>query len=131
MFDVIIEGDGMRSSAPIFAQSNPVPRTVTQNYKLRLHEHANYQWLPILSAMDFQKLLSNITSIKIRGTYTSGGIYVTFQFHTIGHAHTVVIAPKNNSQFSMSQWVNGYCYKCALMTMVSEFYSIRSIVSVC
>ncbi len=72
--DIIIEGSsGQRISAPIFAQGNPVPRTVKEDYKFRLNEHSSYQWTPRLTSIEFMRLLSNVTAIKIRGTYSSGG----------------------------------------------------------
>lgn len=73
--DIIIEGSsGQRISAPIFAQGNPVPRTVKEDYKFRLNEHSSYQWTPRLTSVEFMRLLSNVTAIKIRGTYSSGGV---------------------------------------------------------
>lgn len=72
--DVIIEGgSGQRISAAINAQANPRPRTVKEDYKFRLNEHASYEWTPRLNSVDFMRLLSNITAIKIRGTYSSQG----------------------------------------------------------
>ena len=75
IIDVIIEGNGRQISAPIFAQGNPTPGTVKQDYRFRLNEHANYQWTPRLSANEFIQLLSNITAIRIRGTYSPRGMY--------------------------------------------------------
>ena len=39
----------------------------------RLNEHPLYQWTPTLSALEFQRLLSDLTAIKIRGTYNTDG----------------------------------------------------------
>lgn len=76
--DVIIEGRGyademMRIAVPIFAQGNPLPTREAQQYSFRLHEHPDYQWSPRLSALEFQKLLSNISAIRIRSTYVPDG----------------------------------------------------------
>ena len=73
ILDVVVEGDGFRVSAPIFAQGNPQPRTLAQDYAFLLHEHPNYQWTPTLTSMEFQKMLANITAIRIRGTYAPQG----------------------------------------------------------
>jgi len=71
--DIVLEGDGLRVSVPIVAQGNQVPRTINQEYKFRLNEHPSYQWSPRLSSADFVRLLSNVTQLKIRGTYTPQG----------------------------------------------------------
>lgn len=43
-------------------------------YKFRLHEHPDYGWQPRLSARNFISLLTNLTAIKIRGTYSPMGV---------------------------------------------------------
>ena len=45
-----------------------------QEYKFRLHENPEFGWNPSMSAIDFMNALSNITAIKIRGSYSSQGI---------------------------------------------------------
>lgn len=42
-------------------------------YKFRLHENPDYGWQPRLSSRDFFSVLSNLTAIKIRGTYSDRG----------------------------------------------------------
>ncbi|XP_015116033.1 laminin subunit gamma-1 [Diachasma alloeum] len=72
--DVVLEGgNGEQITQPIFGQQNRLPSITPQTYKFRLHEHPNYGWQPRLSARDFMSILSNLTSIKIRGTYTHQG----------------------------------------------------------
>lgn len=72
--DIVLEGgNGQMVSLPIYAQKNPVPKATEQEYRFRLHEHADYEWQPHLQAEDFITLLSNLTAIKIRGTYNSDG----------------------------------------------------------
>lgn len=44
-----------------------------QEHRFKLHEHANYGWQPRLSSRAFMSILSNLTAIKIRGTYTHQG----------------------------------------------------------
>ena len=45
-----------------------------QVYKFRLHENPEFGWNPSMNAIDFMNVLSNITAIKIRGSYSSQGI---------------------------------------------------------
>ena len=44
-----------------------------QDYKFRLHEDPQFGWKPKLSAKDFMAVLSNITAIKIRGSFVPQG----------------------------------------------------------
>lgn len=72
--DLVIEGNSYKITAPIYAQGNKMPNAQAQDYAFRLNEHSNYQWTPKLTTMEFIRMLSNITAIKLRGTYTSNGI---------------------------------------------------------
>lgn len=71
--DIVLEGAGLVISQPIFGQGNPLPNTRAQNYKFRLHEDVKYGWAPRLSTKDFISVLSNLTALKIRVTYTPSG----------------------------------------------------------
>ncbi|BFZ20658.1 hypothetical protein BsWGS_23697 [Bradybaena similaris] len=72
--DIILEGSGQSISTHIFAQSNPVPDITDKSFAFRLHENPQYQWAPRIKATDFISVLSNLTSIKIRGTYNDMGV---------------------------------------------------------
>lgn len=72
--DVILEGAGLRVSRPIFGQRNALPSIQNQDYSFRLHEHPDFGWNPRLPSRDFMSILSNLTAIKIRGTFTSRGV---------------------------------------------------------
>uniref|UniRef100_A0A8C9VFY3 Laminin subunit gamma-1 n=1 Tax=Scleropages formosus TaxID=113540 RepID=A0A8C9VFY3_SCLFO len=75
--DVVLEGAGLRIAVPLIAQGNAYPGENTQTYvfryedvsvvNCRLHDATDYPWRPTLSHSDFQKLLHNLTAIKIRG----------------------------------------------------------------
>ncbi|XP_033223143.1 laminin subunit gamma-1 isoform X2 [Belonocnema kinseyi] len=72
--DLILEGgNGEQITQPIFGQDNRLPTVTPQEFRFKLHEHADYGWQPRFSARDFISILSNLTAIKIRGTYTHRG----------------------------------------------------------
>ncbi|XP_043463177.1 laminin subunit gamma-1 [Leptopilina heterotoma] len=72
--DIVIEsGNGEQITQPIFGQDNRLPTITAQEYKFKLHEHPDYGWQPRLSSRNFISILSNLTIIKIRGTYTHQG----------------------------------------------------------
>ena len=75
--DVIIIGGGQarptKISLNITAQNNELPTDQMQMYNFRLHQDPKFGWTPELSHLDFMSLLSNITAIRIRGTYVSQG----------------------------------------------------------
>ncbi|XP_062849994.1 laminin subunit gamma-1 [Trichomycterus rosablanca] len=68
--DMLLEGAGQRIAVPLIAQGNAYPGEQMQSFVFRLHHTSDYPWRPELSHSDFQKLLHNLTSIKIRGTYS-------------------------------------------------------------
>ncbi|GFG33810.1 hypothetical protein Cfor_03510 [Coptotermes formosanus] len=72
--DIVLEGSGLSITQAIFGQRNPLPSTVTHEYKFRLHEHPQYGWQPRLSARDFMSVLANLTAVHIRATYTPQGV---------------------------------------------------------
>ncbi|KAF7284662.1 hypothetical protein GWI33_021846 [Rhynchophorus ferrugineus] len=69
--DVILEGNGRRIVTGIIGHD--LPDIKPQTYVFRLHENPYYNWQPRLHSRDFISLLTNLTSIKIRGTYSSPG----------------------------------------------------------
>ncbi|XP_042902115.1 laminin subunit gamma-1 [Parasteatoda tepidariorum] len=72
--DVILEGAGLRVSVPITEQDNPIPSHRIQTYRFRLHENPKFGWTPRVSALDYIKILSNLTAIKIKATFSREGI---------------------------------------------------------
>uniref|UniRef100_A0A1A8F8P7 Laminin subunit gamma-1 n=1 Tax=Nothobranchius korthausae TaxID=1143690 RepID=A0A1A8F8P7_9TELE len=68
--DLMLEGAGLRVSLPLIAQGNGYPNDNKQPFVFRLHDTPDYPWKPRISHLDFQRLLHNLTSIKIRGTYS-------------------------------------------------------------
>lgn len=73
--DVILEGgSGQTLKLHIYAQQNRMPRIQERTLRFRLHENPVYSWRPTLNAVDFISVLSNLTAIKIRATYTVNGV---------------------------------------------------------
>lgn len=71
--DVILEGAGTKISLHLFAQKNEMPDQEFREYSFRLHESSEYSWQPSQSSRGFMSILSNLTAIKIRGTYSTKG----------------------------------------------------------
>ncbi|KAJ8934790.1 hypothetical protein NQ318_023168, partial [Aromia moschata] len=46
----------------------------SQKYSFRLHEHPDYGWQPRLSFREYFSVFTNLTAIKIKGTYTPQGM---------------------------------------------------------
>ena len=61
--DLILEGDSVTASFPINYKDNVIPEARFDDYKYRLIEPEG------VSTFEFQRLLSNLTAIKIRTTY--------------------------------------------------------------
>ncbi|XP_060569790.1 laminin subunit gamma-1-like, partial [Ruditapes philippinarum] len=79
--DIIIEGAGQRISAPFYSQGNPTPGLESAEYRFRLNEHPDYRWYPQLKSEPFLTILANITAIKIRATYSKGGVGFVDDIH--------------------------------------------------
>lgn len=73
--DLIIEGNGLRVGRMIFGDYGDdkmlLPTIAPQNYSFYLHPDAG--WEPKLTEGEFLKMLSGLTALKIRGTYTATG----------------------------------------------------------
>ncbi|XP_029381415.1 laminin subunit gamma-2 isoform X1 [Echeneis naucrates] len=71
--DVILEGAGLRVSASLGDLRSIVPCGQKIKYSFRLDEQPGSRWRPQLSSLQFQKLLQNLTAIKIRATFGEKG----------------------------------------------------------
>ncbi|XP_053325716.1 laminin subunit gamma-2 [Spea bombifrons] len=67
--DLVLEGNGLRIYAPLTSSKTALPCRLPQTYSFRLDELSGSPWTPRLSHLDFRRLLSNLTSLQIRGTY--------------------------------------------------------------
>uniref|UniRef100_A0A7E4UTB1 Laminin EGF-like domain-containing protein n=1 Tax=Panagrellus redivivus TaxID=6233 RepID=A0A7E4UTB1_PANRE len=89
--DIIITGaNGQELYSPITGKVNELPWMTEQFFFFTLHES---HWSPKLTPIEFIAVLSNVTSIKIRGTYSKGdvGFLYTFKINT---ATTVPTSPE-------------------------------------
>uniref|UniRef100_A0A8K9UN44 Laminin, gamma 1 n=1 Tax=Oncorhynchus mykiss TaxID=8022 RepID=A0A8K9UN44_ONCMY len=113
--DVVLEGAGLRVAVPLIAQGNAYPGENMQTFVFRLHDSTDYPWRPTLTHSEFQKLLHNLTSIKIRGTYSE---------RSAGYLDDVKLITAKKGPGSPARWVEkctcpqGYvgqhCESCAL-----------------
>ncbi|XP_014705773.1 laminin subunit gamma-2 [Equus asinus] len=67
--DVILEGAGLRITAPLMPLSKTLPCGITKTYTFRLNEHPSSNWSPQLSYFEYRRLLRNLTALRIRATY--------------------------------------------------------------
>ncbi|XP_017326854.2 laminin subunit gamma-2 [Ictalurus punctatus] len=71
--DVVLEGAGLKVSAPLGNMRTVISCGKKITYTFRLDEQPSSRWNPQLSVLEFQTLLSNLTAIKIRVTFGEGG----------------------------------------------------------
>uniref|UniRef100_A0A8C3J746 Laminin subunit gamma 2 n=1 Tax=Calidris pygmaea TaxID=425635 RepID=A0A8C3J746_9CHAR len=67
--DVVLEGDGLRVTAPFLPQGKALPCGVSQTYTFRLDEHLSSKWSPRLNHFEYRRLLGNLTALWIRATF--------------------------------------------------------------
>ncbi|XP_055963971.1 laminin subunit gamma-2 [Sorex fumeus] len=67
--DVVLEGAGLRVTAPLMSPGRTLPCGITKTYTFRLNEHPSSHWSPQLSYFEFRRLLRNLTALRIRATF--------------------------------------------------------------
>ncbi|XP_055498120.1 laminin subunit gamma-1-like [Leucoraja erinacea] len=112
--DIILEGASQTLSIQVNVQNNPMPSTHKHKYNYRLHEGLEYGWKPFITSFEFQRVLSDLKAIKIRGTYT---------IRSPGHIDNVVLHTAQPGIGKPAQWVERctcptghegrFCEKCA------------------
>ncbi|NWX38195.1 LAMC2 protein, partial [Notiomystis cincta] len=69
LHDVVLEGHGLRVTAPFLPQGSVLPCGISQTYTFRLDEDPSSKWSPRLSHFEFRRLLGNLTALQIRATF--------------------------------------------------------------
>ncbi|NXI41329.1 LAMC2 protein, partial [Galbula dea] len=112
--DVILEGDGLRVTAPFLPQGKVLPCGVSHTYTFRLDEHLSSKWSPRLNHFEFRRLLGNLTALWIRATF---GEYSTGYIDnvTLVSAQAVAGVPApwvEHCECPVGYW-GQFCEKCA------------------
>ncbi|NXL39218.1 LAMC2 protein, partial [Glaucidium brasilianum] len=69
LHDVVLEGDGLRVTAPFLPQGKVLPCGISQTYTFRLDEQQSSNWSPRLNHFEYRRLLGNLTALWIRATF--------------------------------------------------------------
>ncbi|XP_009992988.1 PREDICTED: laminin subunit gamma-2-like [Chaetura pelagica] len=96
LHDVVLEGDGLRVTAPFLPQGKVLPCGVSQTYTFRLDEQPSSNWSPRLNHLEYRRLLGNLTGLWIRGTF---GEYST------GYLDNVTLVPAQAGAGAPAPWV--------------------------
>ncbi|XP_072275869.1 laminin subunit gamma-2 [Pyxicephalus adspersus] len=112
--DIVLEGGGLRVTAPLTSSKNALPCRLPQTYTFKLDELSFSPWTPRISHFEFRRLLSNVTALRIRATY---GEYST------GYLQSITLVSARPGSGEAAPWVEkcecpvGYkghsCEQCA------------------
>ncbi|KAF1595985.1 UNVERIFIED_CONTAM: Laminin subunit gamma-2, partial [Eudyptes robustus] len=112
--DVVLEGDGLRVTAPFLLQGKVLPCGISQTYVFRLDEHPSSKWSPRLNHFEYRRLLGNLTALWIRATF---GEYSTGYIDNItlvsAQPITGVHAPWVESCECPAGYQGQFCERCA------------------
>ncbi|XP_068546498.1 laminin subunit gamma-2 [Anas acuta] len=112
--DVVLEGAGLRVTAPFLPPGKILPCGISQTYTFRLDEHPSSKWSPRLNYFEYRRLLGNLTALRIRATF---GEYST------GYIENITLVSAQPAAGILAPWVercqcpDGYqgqfCESCA------------------
>ncbi|XP_067391238.1 laminin subunit gamma-2 isoform X2 [Emydura macquarii macquarii] len=94
--DVVLEGAGLRVTAPLLPYGKMLPCGISKTYTFRLDEHSSSRWSPTLSYFEYRRLLGNLTALWIRATY---GEYST------GYLDNVTLVSAQPTSGDLALWV--------------------------
>ncbi|NWR58462.1 LAMC2 protein, partial [Bucorvus abyssinicus] len=69
LHDVVLEGGGLKVTAPFLPPGKVVPCGISHTYTFRLDEHLSSKWSPRLNHFEYRRLLGNLTALWIRATF--------------------------------------------------------------
>ncbi|KFR14672.1 Laminin subunit gamma-2, partial [Opisthocomus hoazin] len=99
--DVVLEGGGLRITAPFLPQGKVLPCGVSHTYTFRLDEQPSSKWSPRLNHFEYRRLLGNLTALWIRATF---GEYST------GYIDNVTLVSAQPAAGVPAPW---FCERCA------------------
>ncbi|CAD5229335.1 unnamed protein product [Bursaphelenchus okinawaensis] len=115
--DIILSGSGITLSAPITSQSNLLPRQYEQEYKYVLGVTDNSHWQPKITSEQMFLLLSNVTSVKIRMTYSPRdvGYLWDFKLKVASSIPSLPVKPVATVEkcICLPEYVGQFCETCA------------------
>ncbi|XP_061490051.1 laminin subunit gamma-2 isoform X2 [Rhineura floridana] len=111
--DVVLEGAGLKVTAPLMPNGRMLPCRASKTYTFRLDEHPSSNWSPRLRGVEYRRLIGNLTALRIRATYGE----------STGYLSNVVLVSAQQTSGTPAPWVEkcvcpvGYqgqfCEKCA------------------
>ncbi|XP_053103696.1 laminin subunit gamma-2 [Hemicordylus capensis] len=111
--DVVLEGAGLRVTAPLMPHGKMLPCRAVRTYTFRLDEHPSSNWSPRLTSTQYRQLMENLTALQIRATYGD----------STGYLNNVILVSAQPASGTPAPWVEqcvcpaGYqgqfCEQCA------------------
>ncbi|KAI3421145.1 Laminin B (Domain IV) [Globodera pallida] len=101
---MLIGANGRSLTLNLASQGNPRPTDYFQNYRFRIHADPRLQWSPASHEVDFISVLSNLSEIRIKGTFSRGDVGFMSQF-SMGSATDVFELDNDGIPRGRTDWV--------------------------
>uniref|UniRef100_A0A183C055 Rhomboid domain-containing protein n=1 Tax=Globodera pallida TaxID=36090 RepID=A0A183C055_GLOPA len=101
---MLIGANGRSLTLNLASQGNPRPTDYFQNYRFRIHADPRLQWSPASHEVDFISVLSNLSEIRIKGTFSRGDVGFMSQF-SMGSATDVFELDNDGIPRGRADWV--------------------------